>query len=124
LVEDENAVRIAAREFLQAKGYTVLDAPNAAEALLAHSRHDGPVHLLITDVVMPGMSGPDLAARLKQLDPALQVIYVSGYTDGAIASVAGVQQEAGFLQKPFALESLARKIRSALDAPGQKRDGD
>ena len=116
LVEDEQAVRFAAREFLETKGYTVLDAGNAPEALQSHAQHVGPVHLLITDVVMPGMNGRELAERLRQLDPGLQVLYVSGYTDGAIASVAGLEKEAGFLQKPFALEALAQTVRSALDA--------
>jgi PAS domain S-box-containing protein len=119
LAEDESSVRIATRAFLETRGYKVLDAATAADAIQAHSQRVGKVHLLITDVVMPGMSGPDLAERLKQLDPAMQVIYVSGYTDGAIASVAGLQHGAGFLQKPFALDFLARKVRTVLDAAAQ-----
>lgn len=117
-MEDESAVRIATREFLETKGYQLLDAANAAEAQRVLSQHAGRVHLLITDVVMPGMSGPDLAERLKQLDPSLRVLYVSGYTDGAIASVAGLQQGGGFLQKPFALDLLASKVRAILDSAG------
>jgi PAS domain S-box-containing protein len=118
LVEDESAVRIATREFLETKGYQILEAANAAEAQRVHSQHAGRVHLVITDVVMPGISGPDLAERLKHLDPNLRVLYVSGYTDGAIASVAGLQQGGNFLQKPFGLEVLARKVRAILDPTG------
>ena len=65
---------------------------------------------------MPGMNGRELAERLRQLDPGLQVLYISGYTDGAIASVAGLEKDSGFLQKPFSLEFLAQRVRSALDA--------
>ena len=109
LVEDEQAVRFAAREFLQTKGYTVLDAQNGAEALQAHSQHVGQVHLLITDVVMPGMNGRELAERLRQLDPGLQVLYVSGYTDGAIASVAGRRKTPASCRSPSPWSSWPRR---------------
>jgi PAS domain S-box-containing protein len=120
LVEDEQAVRVAARVFLEMKGYTVLDAADGTEGLRAHSQRGGRVHLLITDVVMPGMSGPELARQLKQVDPALQVVYISGYTDGTIGSMAGLDRGARFLQKPFALETLARTARWVLDATPQE----
>jgi CheY-like chemotaxis protein len=123
LVEDEQALRIAAREFLVMKGYTVLEAADGAEALRAHSQHAGPVHLLVTDVVMPGGSGRELAEKLHRLDPRLRVLYISGYTGGSVGSMAGLDAAASFLQKPFALESLARTVRSVLDAIPQAASG-
>jgi PAS domain S-box-containing protein len=116
LVEDEPAVRQFARRALQASGYTVLVAPDGAEALALADRQAGPIHLLMTDVVMPGITGPELARRLVAKRPALRVLYCSGYTDDA--SVLEGIREAGtaFLQKPFAPEDLARKLREVLSA--------
>jgi len=119
VVEDEQALRVAARAFLEMKGYTVLDAADGAEALLVHARHAGRVHLLVTDVVMPGGTGRELAEKLQGLDPNLRVLYISGYTGGSVGSMAGLEAGASFLQKPFALDSLARATRAILDAAGK-----
>jgi PAS domain S-box-containing protein len=116
LVEDEEAVRVAAREFLRMKGYTVLEAAESAEALRVHAQHGDRVHLLVTDIVMPGGTGRELAEKLRRLDPRLHVLYISGYTGGSVGSMAGLEPGSSFLQKPFALESLARKVRDVLDA--------
>jgi hypothetical protein len=114
LVEDEPAVRQFARRALEASGYAVLVAPDGAEALSLAERHAGPIHVLLTDVVMPGMAGPELARRLAARRPSLRVLYCSGYTDDATV-LEGVR-EAGtpFLQKPFAPEDLIRKLREVL----------
>ena len=119
LVEDEQALRIAAREFLQRRGYTVLEAADGAEALRVHAQHTSRIHLLVTDVVMPGGTGLELAEKLEHLDPRLRVLYISGYTGGSVGSMAGLEAGASFLQKPFALETLARKVREVLGAAAQ-----
>jgi PAS domain S-box-containing protein len=120
LVEDEQAVRIAARVFLEMKGYAVLEAADGTEGLRVHAQHPGPIHLLITDVVMPGGTGRELAEKLQRLDPRLRVLYISGYTGGSVGSMAGLDPGTSFLQKPFALETLARTARSVLDAAPQE----
>ena len=114
LVEDEASVREVARRILERLGYRVLvaDSPNAAAALC--QSHPGPIQLLVTDVVMPLVSGPELAARLSSLRPGLKVLFMSGYTDGSIDAHGVVERGALFLQKPFTSELLARKVRSAL----------
>src|SRR5450432_1020469 len=116
LVEDEEAVRIVARRILERYGYQVQVAQNASEAFaLLEQRHE-PVHLLLTDVVMPFMSGAELAAQLLARWPDLKVLYMSGYTGGSVVSHGPLETSASFLQKPFTSESLARKVRSVLDA--------
>ncbi len=117
LVEDEAAVRQFARRALEASGYVVLVAPDGAEALTLADRHEGPIDVLLTDVVMPGIAGPELARRLTERRPTLRVLFCSGYTDDATV-LEGVR-EAGtaFLQKPFAPEDLIRKLREVLSAP-------
>ncbi len=115
LTEDEDLLRAANREFLEARGYKVLLATGAEEALQICARHSGEIHLLLTDVIMPGMSGPDLANQVLQLRPGVRVLYVSGYTDTMIDP--RVKSEgAGFLEKPYSLEVLERKVRSLLDS--------
>ena len=117
LVEDEGAVRDLTRRCLEASGYRVLQAGSAEEALDAVSRHDGSLDLLLTDVIMPGASGPELSRRLLVERPDLRVLFVSGYTDETIASHRLLASGASFLQKPFTPESLARKVRDVLDRP-------
>ncbi len=120
VVEDEEGVRQLMREFLAGKGYTILEARDGTEAIQLAQQHRGPIHLLMTDVVMPGMSGGDLAQRLASLRPETKVIYVSGYTDDAIVQ-HGVREEGTvFLQKPFSLDALARTVREVLDSKGKK----
>ena len=115
LVEDETAVRDLTRRCLEASGYTVLQAGSAEEALDAIARHPGTLDLLLTDVIMPGASGPELSQRLLIDRPDLRVLFVSGYTDETIASQRLLASGASFLQKPFTPETLARKVRDVLD---------
>ncbi len=117
LVEDEAAVRQFARRALESNGYCVLTAADGAEAMATALSHAGPIHVLVTDVVMPGMGGPELARRLSEQRSTLRVLFCSGYTDDA--SVREGVREAGtaFLQKPFSPEELIRKVREVLSAP-------
>jgi two-component system cell cycle sensor histidine kinase/response regulator CckA len=116
LVEDEIAVRELFRKGLELRGYKVLAAVTPQEALDASRGHAGPIHLLLTDVVMPGMGGLELASRVLALRPGIRVLYMSGYTDEAVVRDGLVADDVDFLQKPFTLEELAAKIRSVLDA--------
>lgn len=118
LVEDDDLVRDLARISLQKYGYTVLEAHDGCEALKTCSSHEGPVHILVTDVVMPGMNGRELAKRITSLCPAMKVLYISGYTDNAIVHHGVLDAGTAFLQKPFTPEALARKVREVLDEAG------
>jgi len=113
LVEDESALRELASEFLRSKGYTVLEAGNRREALHVCRNHEGPIHALLTDVVLPGGGGPDLAKVLLGMRPDLRVIYMSGYTDQVLSEELH-REDTTFLQKPFGLDTLARTVRSLL----------
>ncbi|MFZ1061728.1 MAG: GAF domain-containing protein [Candidatus Rokuibacteriota bacterium] len=115
LVEDEDELRSVAREMLEMYGYTVLEADHPDEALLKAERHSGPIHVLVTDVVMPKMSGRDLARRLVPLRPEMRVLYISGYTDEAIVHHGVLDSGTAFLEKPFNPDELARKVREVLD---------
>jgi CheY-like chemotaxis protein len=116
LVEDAKAVRALVRGVLHAKGYTVLEASQGEEALEILEQHKGPVHLLVTDVVMPLMGGGELAKRVTSQRPEMKVLYMSGYTDGAIVHQGVLDSGMAFLQKPFTPDALASKVREALDA--------
>jgi PAS domain S-box-containing protein len=121
LVEDADMVRELARRVLLQNGYTVLVARHGGEALQVCEQNEGPLHLLVTDVVMPGgMSGRDLAENLAPLHPGMKVLYISGYTDNAIARHGVLEPGIAFLQKPFTPDSLVRKVREVLDAPQQR----
>jgi CheY-like chemotaxis protein len=115
VVEDEDAVRALTCLTLEARGYRVLVAASAEEALELAVRHAGPIPLVVTDVIMPGMSGGELAGRLAALRPEIRVIFVSGYTDDTIAHQGVLDPGVHFLQKPFTLDGLARKVREVLD---------
>jgi len=115
LVEDEDAVRVLALRVLRSHGYKVLEARDGDEALRISEQHQGPIELLVTDVVMPRISGRELAVRLALARPELRVLYVSGYTDNAITHHGVLDPETLFLQKPFTPKVLARKVRAALD---------
>jgi two-component system cell cycle sensor histidine kinase/response regulator CckA len=116
LVEDDESVRGIERMILRRYGYHVLDVPNGGEALLICEKYVNPIHLLLTDVVMPRMSGRELAERLLSVRPELKVLFLSGYTDGAIERHGILQPGTAFLQKPVTPEVLARKVRAVLDA--------
>lgn len=115
LVEDEEAVRTLIRKILHRSGYAVLEARNGGEALQLADQHAGMIDLLLTDVVMPSMNGPQLVQRLGALRPQMKVVYMSGYLDSALASHANVRR-ATYLAKPFTPDELARAVRAALDA--------
>ena len=116
LAEDEEVVRRFAREILSGNGYKVLEAGNGREALLLSEAHRGEIHLLLTDVVMPKMSGRELTERIRPLRPDLRILYMSGYTDDAILRHGVLEDGIPFLQKPFTSEGLARKVREVLDS--------
>jgi YesN/AraC family two-component response regulator len=101
---------------LKTQGYQVLEARNGTEALVMADQYAKPIHLLLTDVVMPGMSGRELAEAMHALHPSIKVLYVSGFTDDAVVRHGIVDANDAFLQKPFTPLSLARKVRSVLDA--------
>jgi two-component system, cell cycle sensor histidine kinase and response regulator CckA len=115
LVEDQDGIRDLVGEFLQKKGYSVLNAEDGNEALQLADQHDSQIHLLLTDVVMPNLGGRELAQRLTQARPQMKVLFMSGYPDHATWSSELVDETAAVLQKPFPLDTLARKIRSLLD---------
>jgi two-component system cell cycle sensor histidine kinase/response regulator CckA len=114
VVEDEKGLRELAKRLLERQGYTVLLAANADEALQVFEQ-DVSIDVLLTDVVMPGGSGPELTGRLVEQHPALKVIYMSGYTEDAIVHHGVLDPGIAFIHKPFTSETLARKIRDALD---------
>jgi PAS domain S-box-containing protein len=116
LVEDEESVRQLVRETLEAKGYKVLEADHGAAALRIVSAHQGAIDMLITDVVMPGMSGRELARQLATSHPQTKVLYLSGYTEDAIVHQGVLDPGTAFLQKPFTLQMLSRKVREVLSS--------
>ena len=115
VVEDEDMLRELACEFLQSSGYEVLEACNGSKAVEISRRHRGQIQLLMTDAIMPGMSGRELAHRLHDDRPDMKVLYVSGYTDYSVLRNGLLEPGTAFLQKPFTRESLARKVRDVLD---------
>jgi two-component system cell cycle sensor histidine kinase/response regulator CckA len=116
LVEDEESVRVLTRTLLEETGYTVIEASNGIDALEVAGRYSGSIHLLMTDVVMPGMNGPKLAESLVVTNPSMKVLCMSGYT-GTFASVSGlIDSGMRLLQKPFTRETLLRKVREALES--------
>jgi CheY-like chemotaxis protein len=117
LVEDEPAVRELTCMVLSERGYSVIEAQNAEDALRLATKHGAQIHLLLTDVVMPGMSGHDLAKRLTAQQPNLRVLYMSGYTYNIFAENGALEDGLSFLQKPFTPKALAQRVREALDRP-------
>lgn len=117
LVEDEEVVRELVGKLLPVNGFTVLAARNGSEALAICQQHKGPIHLLLTDVVMPQMSGRQLAAHLSKLHPEMKVLYMSGYTDDAIIRHGVLEPGLAFIQKPFTIDTMIQKVREVLDSP-------
>jgi CheY-like chemotaxis protein len=117
LVEDEAVVRALARTTLQGCGYVVLEASGAEEATQLAQQHQGPIHLLLSDVVMPGLGGKKLAERLTALRPGIKVLFMSGYTDDSVLRHGVREKEVVLLQKPFTPVVLARTVRERLDPP-------
>jgi PAS domain S-box-containing protein len=115
LVEDQDGIRDLVREFLQRKGYTVLVAVDGQDGLRIAAQQEQPIHLLLTDVIMPTIGGRELASRLRQLHPRMKVLFMSGYAEPATSSTEAVFENAPVLQKPFLLDALAHKVRSVLD---------
>lgn len=115
LVEDEESVRQLVRETLAARGYQVLEADDGQKALAISKSHAGPIHMLLTDVVMPGMSGRELAKQLAETHPQTRILYLSGYTEDAIVHQGVLDSGTAFLQKPFTLQMLSRKVREVLN---------
>ncbi|MFH1950913.1 MAG: ATP-binding protein [Pseudomonadota bacterium] len=115
LAEDDDSLRELVRSILQKYGYSFLEAQDGKEALRLSEQHEGPIHLLLTDVVMPGMSGRELADRLQPLQPKMRVLYMSGYTDNAIVHHGVLESGIQFIQKPFTPKVLVSKVRMVLD---------
>jgi CheY-like chemotaxis protein len=115
VVEDEENVRRLAVRILERQGYTVLEASCVNDALTLCKECKEPIHMILTDVVMPEMSGPQLAEQLVSLLPKIKVLYMSGYTDNAIFHQGVLKDGVNYIQKPFTIDGLARKMREVLD---------
>jgi CheY-like chemotaxis protein len=114
LADDEDLVRTFVRTVLERSGYCVLEAPGGSEALELCQRHEGPIHLLVTDLVMPRMNGRELAERVRKLRPGTKVLYVSGYPRDEVNRAGFSVEGTGLLRKPFRLAELKRKIEELL----------
>ena len=119
LVEDEEQVRQLVKKVLKANGYTVLEAATGLDAERVAGEHAAPIHLLMTDVVLPGLNGRQVAERLTTARPGIRVLYLSGYMDDAIVHHGVLEPGVAFLQKPFSPAVLGRKVREVLDRPAQ-----
>ena len=119
LVEDDDAVRESAKEMLKTLGYRLLVARSASEAMQTSREYEGAIHLVLTDIVMPGISGSRLAGELQKERPDARVLFMSGYTDDAILRQGILHSSAPFLQKPFSLRGIAKKVDQVLRAPAQ-----
>ena len=120
IVEDEEEVRKLAGKILEKQGYRILETSNGDDALLACERRKSPIHLMLADIVMPGMSGSELAKLLIPLYPEIKILYMSGYTDNAIVRHGVLEKGVNYIQKPFTMEGLARKVREVLDKDSDK----
>jgi PAS domain S-box-containing protein len=116
LVEDEANLRYLARQFLEKQGYKVIDAADGAVAMQIAVAHEGVIHLLLTDVIMPGMNGRELAQRISEIRPNVKVLYMSGYTENVVGHDGTLDAGVRLLQKPFNLRDLKNRVREALDA--------
>ena len=117
VVEDQEAVRELTKTVLEAHGYCVLEATNGVEALAVVERHPDEIHLLLTDVILPGMNGMDLSRRLRALRPKLKVLFTSGYPAEVIARRGVVERDVAYLPKPVSPDTLVAKVRDVLAEP-------
>jgi PAS domain S-box-containing protein len=122
LLEDDSGVRQLVRQMLARQGYTVLEAQNWREAVELCSQHQGPIHLLLSDVVMPEMSGPAVAARISPMRPEMRVLFISGYANNALGDHGILNQDVAFLPKPFSQDDLALKVREVLGGAARHAD--
>jgi DNA-binding response OmpR family regulator len=116
LVEDDESIRSTVAEVLTDRGYSVIEAADGSAAEGIASEHDDTIHLLLTDVVLPGLSGPELAERLAEARPEIKVLFVSGYTERVALDDGMLQTGRNFIQKPFRPSLVVRKVRELLDA--------
>jgi two-component system cell cycle sensor histidine kinase/response regulator CckA len=123
VVEDQSEVRAFAVSALAARGYRVLDAGDGAEAMALCRRYSGPIHLLLTDVVLPGFNGRELADRLRTARPEAAVLYTSGYTDDVIAHRGVLDRNMAYIPKPYTADELAAKVREVLRGRSPARSG-
>ena len=125
LAEDEANLRYLARQFLEKQGYRVIEAADGAVAMQIAVAHEGVIHLLLTDVIMPGMNGRELAQRISEIRPQTKVLYMSGYTENVIGHNGTLDAGVRLLQKPFTLRDLKNKVREVLDStPFPQDDGE
>jgi DNA-binding NtrC family response regulator len=122
LTDDQAGVRLPLRRILEDSGYQVVEAGGGEEALAVADGVDGPIHLLVTDVVMPGMSGDELARKLGERRPKMKVLFMSGYSPEAIATNGNLVPGSSFLPKPFSASDLVNRVRETLAAPPMPRD--
>ena len=122
VVEDDDPLREVVSEYLRTHGYSVVQAGNGPEALKVVDQHAGPLDLLLTDVIMPKMSGPELAAKIASRQE-MATLFMSGYTDDAIVNHGILQADTAFIQKPFSLSALGNKLRQVLDAHKARQRG-
>ena len=121
VVEDDDTVRKTLSLYLKKYGYKVLKAKNGIEAMAVCKRYKGVIHLLLTDVIMPGMNGRELAEKIQKLQTNIKILFMSGYTDNVIVKNGILEPNMNFLQKPFIAEKLAKKIREVLDESLKKK---
>ena len=115
LVEDEEAILRLGKMILERYGYTVLATASPSEALIMAKQHQGPIHLLITDVVMPGINGQELKDQIISVRPEIITLFMSGYTADVIAHHGVIEEDVQYLQKPFSVKTLAARVREVLD---------
>lgn len=115
LVDDDSIVREIASEILTMQGYHVIEAPNGHEALQRMSNGNGPIHLLLTDIMMPGMNGRELAERLLVKQPTLRVVFMSGYNEDDLLRKGISSRSVTFVAKPFTIQSLSSAVKAVLD---------
>jgi DNA-binding response OmpR family regulator len=123
LVEDEANLRYLARQFLEKQGYNVIEAADGAVAMQIAVAHEGVIHLLLTDVIMPGMNGRELAQRISEIRPQTKILYMSGYTENVIGHDGTLDAGVRLLQKPFTLRDLKGKVREVLDSSPSGLEG-